>query len=491
MIHVAALLASGSTTVTTVAANATKHSSGSILDPIAKPIAWLLAEIYAVIPNYGVAIIILSIIWMALISPLNLKSTRSMLAMQKLQPELKKLQEKHKNDRQAFAQAQMELFREHGVSPFGACLPMLLPLPIFFALFRVIDGLSHTVNGVSMPKYIPPSSEMYKNIQAAHGQINAFGMNLSQSALAHHSSFAAALPYWILLLVMGATSYFQSAMIMSRNQANAQANPQMQMQMRMMKFLPLVFVVFCIRFPAGVILYYAMSNVCRIVQQDAMYRFDPKVKALVVKEVQEVEDLTEKIDEEGGPAGSGLAGGAKGTKPARPKPASGGATSRSDAATASAGQANGAGGGAENGAGGGTENGAESAAGGGTENGAESAAGGGAENAAGGGVTPKPDAKTGGRAWFRGLLENAEQEQRARTAAKAAGAAGAAAAAGTAAKRSTKPNPSSSKGRTAGGNSSGNSRAGGTAASGNGSASTSKNRSQPNKSRTNRKRRGR
>jgi YidC/Oxa1 family membrane protein insertase len=459
MIHVAALLASGSTTVTTVAANATKHSSGSILDPIAKPIAWLLAEIYAVIPNYGVAIIILSIIWMALISPLNLKSTRSMLAMQKLQPELKKLQEKHKNDRQAFAQAQMELFREHGVSPFGACLPMLLPLPIFFALFRVIDGLSHTVNGVSMPKYIPPSSEMYKNIQAAHGQINAFGMNLSQSALAHHSSFAAALPYWILLLVMGATSYFQSAMIMSRNQANAQANPQMQMQMRMMKFLPLVFVVFCIRFPAGVILYYAMSNVCRIVQQDAMYRFDPKVKALVVKEVQEVEDLTEKIDEEGGPAGSGLAGGAKGTKPARPKPASGGATSRSDAATASAGQANGA--------------------------------GGGAENAAGGGVTPKPDAKTGGRAWFRGLLENAEQEQRARTAAKAAGAAGAAAAAGTAAKRSTKPNPSSSKGRTAGGNSSGNSRAGGTAASGNGSASTSKNRSQPNKSRTNRKRRGR
>jgi YidC/Oxa1 family membrane protein insertase len=448
MIHVASLLASGSTTVTTVAANATKHSSGSILDPIAKPIAWLLAEIYSIIPNYGVAIIILSIIWMALISPLNLKSTRSMLAMQKLQPELKKLQDKHKNDRQAFAQAQMELFREHGVSPFGACLPMLLPLPIFFALFRVIDGLSHTVDGVSMPKYIPPSSEMYKNIQAAHGQINAFGMNLSQSALSHHSSFAAALPYWILLLVMGATSYFQSAMIMSRNQANAQANPQMQMQMRMMKFLPLLFVVFCIRFPAGVILYYAMSNICRIVQQDAMYRFDPKVKALVVKEVQEVEDLTEKFDEDERPPEPGPARGARGARPSGPKPVAGGPTDTSEPSTADTAPANGG----------------------------------------GDGATAKPDAKTGGRAWFRSLLDNAEQEQRARTAAKAAGAAGAASAA---AKRSTKPAPTSGKGRPAGGNGSGSSRAGGGTGSGNGSASTSKKSSQPNKSRTNRKRRGR
>jgi YidC/Oxa1 family membrane protein insertase len=450
MIHVAALLASGSTTVTTTAANATKHSSGSILDPIAKPIAWLLAEIYSVIPNYGIAIIILSIIWMALISPLNLKSTRSMLAMQKIQPELKKLQEKHKNDRQAFAQAQMELFREHGVSPFGACLPMLLPLPIFFALFRVIDGLSHTVNGVSMPKYIPPSSEMYHNIQAAHGQINAFGMNLAHSAVSHHSSFAAALPYWILLIIMGATSYFQSAMIMSRNQANAQANPQMAMQMRMMKFLPLIFVVFCIRFPAGVILYYAMSNICRIVQQDAMYRFDPKVKALAAKEVQEVEDLTDKIDEQDGPAASGPSIGAKGTRSGGPGPAtsSGGASSKNEPSTTGATQANGA----------------------------------------SGGGTAKPDAKTGGRAWFRSLLDNAEQEQRTRAAAKAAGAAGAASAA---AKSSTKPAPSSGKGRPASGNGSGSSRAGGTASSGNGSASSSKNRSQPNKNRTNRKRRGR
>jgi YidC/Oxa1 family membrane protein insertase len=186
----------------------------------------------------------------------------------------------------------MELFREHNVSPFGSCLPMLLPLPVFFALFRVITGLSHMTNGVPTPKYIPPSSDMYKSIVAAGGQLVAFGMNLSKGALSSHSSFLAALPYWILLGVMAATSYFQSSQMMSRNPAAAN-NPQA----RLMRFAPLVFVLFCIRFPAGVVLYYTVSNLCRIAQQDLMYRFDPKVKALVAQEVVEVEELTQEIDD--------------------------------------------------------------------------------------------------------------------------------------------------------------------------------------------------
>jgi YidC/Oxa1 family membrane protein insertase len=286
-ILLAALLGSDSTTSTTVAG---AHKAGtSILDPIAKPVAWVLEHIYAVFPNYGVAILILSLLWMIIISPLTLKSTRSMLAMQKLQPELKKLQDKHKNDKAAFAQAQMELFREHNVSPWGSCLPMLLPLPVFFALYRVIQGLGRT-----HPKYLSPSSRMYHDIVAAHGHLKAFGMDLSLNAFSHHASVWAALPYWILVLVLAGTGYLQSSQMMSRNPAAAQ-NPQM----RLMKYLPLLFAVFFIRFPAGVLLYYAMSNVCRIVQQDAMYRFDPKVKALVNREVQEVEAHTQEIDEEG------------------------------------------------------------------------------------------------------------------------------------------------------------------------------------------------
>jgi YidC/Oxa1 family membrane protein insertase len=208
------------------------------------------------------------------------------------------LQQKHQGDRQAFAQAQMELFREHQVSPFGSCLPMILPLPVFFALFKVIDGLSHFSKGAPSPKYLSHSTRMYHDIVAAHGQLNAFGMDLAKNAFSHHSGFFGALPFWLLLLVMAGTGYLQSAQMMNRNPAASQ-NPQM----RMMKYLPVLFVVFTARFPAGVLLYYSMSNVCRIIQQDAMYRFDPKVKALVAKEVEEVEEITEEIDRDDGSGG--------------------------------------------------------------------------------------------------------------------------------------------------------------------------------------------
>jgi len=271
----------------------------SILNPIAKPIAWVLAAFYSIIPNFGVAIIGLSLVWMILIAPLTLKSTRSMLAMQALQPEIKRLQEKHRGDKQAFAQAQMDLFRERKVSPLSSCLPSLLPLPVFIALFRVIDGLSHTVtttvNGVKVitasPKYLNQHTAMYHAIKSAHGKISAFGLNLADNAFSHHSSVLSAIPFFILLLIMIGTSYLQTAMMMNRNPA-AQQNPQM----KMMKYLPLVFGVICARFPAGVVLYYAVSNICRISQQFAMYRWDPKVRALVTDEVRDVEARTRDID---------------------------------------------------------------------------------------------------------------------------------------------------------------------------------------------------
>ncbi|MBO0730405.1 MAG: membrane protein insertase YidC, partial [Acidimicrobiaceae bacterium] len=293
MLHLAAVLAQ----TTTTAAHSSSSTSGinSILDPIARPVAWVLAQLYALVPNYGVAIMLLSVIWMILISPLTLKTTRSMLAMSKLQPQLKKLQEQHKNDRQAFAQAQMELFREHNVSPFGSCLPTLLPLPVFFALFRVIDGLGHISHGVSSPQFVPHTSRMYHDIVAAHGHLQAFGIDLGKNALSHHSSFWAALPFFFLVLIMMGTQYVQTVQAMSRNPA-AQQNSQA----RIMKFLPLIFGLFCIRFPAGVVLYYAMSNVCRIIQQALMYRYDPKVKALVAEEVSEVEAKTRDIDDHPG-----------------------------------------------------------------------------------------------------------------------------------------------------------------------------------------------
>jgi YidC/Oxa1 family membrane protein insertase len=277
----------------------TKAIGSSIVASIARPIAEVLAGVYSVVPNFAVAILVLSLLWMLIISPLTLKSTRSMLAMQRLQPQLKKLQAEHKNDRQAFAQAQMDLFKEHNVSPLGGCLPMLLPLPVFFALFRVIDGLSarttYHLHGVAVscptPNYLSPSTAMFKAIVGANGKIDSFGLNLANNALSPHGSFAAALPYFVLLLVMIGTQYLQTSRMMSRNPAAAN-NPQSQI----MKYLPIIFGVIFIKFPAGVILYYAMSNVCRVAQQELMYLFDPKVKVLANRELAEVTSEIDQIE---------------------------------------------------------------------------------------------------------------------------------------------------------------------------------------------------
>ena len=211
-----------------------------ILGPIANPLAAVLAFFYGLVPNYGIAIVLLTIAMMIVLTPLTIKQTRSMLVMQKLQPEMKKLQEQHKNDRQALNEAVMALYKEHNASPLGGCLPMLLPFPLFIGLLRVLEGLSHTVKDpkthvvTAMPKYLTSHTRMYKDIVAAHGQLDAFGMNLAKSARNVGGGFGHSLPYFVLLLVMVGTQFYQQYQLTSKNPA-ASSQPGQAM---MMKLIP-------------------------------------------------------------------------------------------------------------------------------------------------------------------------------------------------------------------------------------------------------------
>jgi YidC/Oxa1 family membrane protein insertase len=108
-------------------------------------LAWLVSICYQLIPNYGVAITLMTIVVMLVLTPLTWKSTRSMLEMQRLQPEIKKLQAKHKDDRQKLNEEMMAFYKEHKINPVGGCLPMVLQMPVFFIMYRVIRGLAHTV----------------------------------------------------------------------------------------------------------------------------------------------------------------------------------------------------------------------------------------------------------------------------------------------------------------------------------------------------------
>ena len=110
---------------------------GSLFDAVFSGIAALLAFCYAIVGDYALAIAMFTLIIMLVFTPLTLKSTRSMMAMQRLQPEMKRLQTKYKDDRQTLNEEMMALYQREGVNPLGGCLPLLIQMPIFLVLFQV------------------------------------------------------------------------------------------------------------------------------------------------------------------------------------------------------------------------------------------------------------------------------------------------------------------------------------------------------------------
>jgi YidC/Oxa1 family membrane protein insertase len=249
---------------------------GDIFHPIFWVFAQVLALFYSFIPNYIIAISLLTVLVMLLTAPLTVKSTKSMMEMQRIQPEFRKLQQKYKGDKEKMNEEVMKLYREHGVSPLGGCLPLLLQMPFFVCLYGVIKGLTNykVVKGVHVPdpRYLSSSSKMYQDIFKAHGQIKSFGIDLSQTPFAHHGSFGVSLPYWILFFAAIGLQYLQMSRLDKRNAANLQNNPQMQTMQTMQKVTPLIFGVIYIAFPIGVTVYFIVSSFCRIVIQEILFR---------------------------------------------------------------------------------------------------------------------------------------------------------------------------------------------------------------------------
>ncbi len=249
------------------------HTIGTVFQPIFHLFGWILAFFYGVIPNYAVAIILLTIVIMGALTPFTVKSTKSMMAMQKLQPEIKKLQQKYKGpeNRQILNEELMRLYREEGANPIGGCLPVLLQAPFLFILYSVIKGLANvSATGLAQPRYIPTSSKMYHNLVASHGQIKVFGMDLNLKPFSSHGSIAAAIPFFVLVALAVGLQYFQMAQMNNRNRKTGQAMPSQQLMMQ--RFLPIIFAYFYMVIPAAVVLYMIVSTGIRIITQDVMFR---------------------------------------------------------------------------------------------------------------------------------------------------------------------------------------------------------------------------
>ncbi len=275
-------------------------------DLIAKPLQFF----YELWPNYAGAISLLTLTIMLILLPLTLKGTRSMLAMQKLQPELKKLQNKHRDDRQKLNEEVMKFYKENNINPMSGCLPLLLQMPVFFILYRTLyellnrapygqdmgaavarsfsgaNGGIYSEFGVFFPKHLDETSRLYQDLHSTR-EMRSFGINLAESAQkAFSEGFTTALPFIVLVLGVTATSYYQQRQIAGRNPAAAQANPQQQM---LMKIMPLFFAFISLTLPAGIVVYFLVSNLFRIGQQAlitrTMYREEHGAVATTGREV--------------------------------------------------------------------------------------------------------------------------------------------------------------------------------------------------------------
>ena len=248
-----------------------------MFDIVFSALAGLLSFFYDMVPNYGIAIGLLTVSVMLLLFPLNAKGMRSMSAMSKLSPEIKRIQAKHKNDKVKQNEEVMALFKEHKVTPFGGCLPLILQMPVFFVMYNVIRGLVHrTSEGTFDPKYIKHSSELYQSL-VGKTKMESFGMDLARSASeVLKDDFVVAIPFLLLIVLVVAAGYFQQAMISRRNpNQNTDDNPMAKQMQQMTKIMPLMYLVFGFTLPAGLNVYFLVSSIFRIAQQSLIYKMDP------------------------------------------------------------------------------------------------------------------------------------------------------------------------------------------------------------------------
>ena len=288
-----------------------------MLDPLFDVVTAVLAWFYALVPNYGIAIALLTLTAVVAVTPLTLKMTRNMLQMQQHMPELKKLQSQYRGDRQAMNEATAAFYKEHGVNPVGCLLPMLVQGPIFLVMYRVVDGLTRRTTEVGTqlgftsrrysdtafggvpeyaktpiprgdlafdPDFLSRDTDLYESL-SKDVEMVSLGVDLSRSASSAISeSIVTALPYLLMILVVLITSLVQQRQIQGR-QSGAAANPQQQM---MMKLIPYMLPVFSYVMPAAVVTYFIVSNLVRIAQQAyitrSFYRGEDSLGAKVAKQ---------------------------------------------------------------------------------------------------------------------------------------------------------------------------------------------------------------
>jgi len=195
------------------------------LTPVSSPLFWLLNRINTAVSNWGVSIILLTFLVKLVFYPLSAASYKSMARMKNLQPRMKTLKERFGDDKQKFQQAMMEMYKKEKINPFGSCLPIVIQIPVFIALYWVL----------------------LESVELRQAPFALWIKDLSSQD-----------PYYVLPLLMGASMFGQTLL---------NPTPVDPMQKNLMLAMPVVFTVFFLWFPAGLVLYWLVNNILSIAQQ--------------------------------------------------------------------------------------------------------------------------------------------------------------------------------------------------------------------------------
>jgi YidC/Oxa1 family membrane protein insertase len=254
-----------------------------ILEPLYDAVTFIMLAFHGLFKSIGVSpssglawggsIVGLVVVIRILLIPLFVKQINAQRGLQMLQPEMKKLQAKYKgktdpDSKKKQQEEMMKLYKDNGTNPLASCLPILLQAPIFFALFRVLNGIGH------QPEPIPRGLlNMTEAKQAADAEI--FGAHLSDKFIGA-SSLSVQIVCAVMIVAMSASTFLTQKQLMSKNMpASAMDNPFAQQQKILLYVFPLIFAVSGVNFPVGVLLYWLTTNLWTMGQQFYVIRRNP------------------------------------------------------------------------------------------------------------------------------------------------------------------------------------------------------------------------
>ena len=272
---------------------------GSILNPLYYAVSWVMVTFHSLLGyvfgkdgnesiKWSLSIIGLVIVIRIILIPLFVKQIKSQRALTALQPHMKEIQKKHKDDRQKQSEEMMKLYKEHKTNPLASCFPILAQAPIFFALFTVLNGIArNTSHGVLKGDLLVSAQEA-----------KFFGANLSNTFLSSDSNAQTKLVTVVLIAFMSATTFITQRQLMVKGmpKMDSSNNMMLQQQKIMLYVFPVIFAVSGVNFPVGVLIYWSTTNLWTFGQQFYVIKRNPTPGSPAYEELAKKRELKNKTN---------------------------------------------------------------------------------------------------------------------------------------------------------------------------------------------------